>query len=282
MCRGAVMSNSYIRVSAYCVIAALTVFASAAPVSAAEKLRMGGTGSATVLMKRLGAAFIASEPDTTVEVIPGLGSSGGIAATRDGALDISISARPLKPDETGLVEIVAAITPYGFVSSNSKPGNIAKADVAGFYRSTTATWPDGSPVRVILRPSSDSDTALLGQTFPGMADAIDQVRTRIDVPLAATDQDNLEMAKTVPGSLVGTSLAQMLTEQHQSKLRFLTIDGVEPTLENLESGAYPYSRPFRLVFSDKPAPLVLRFLEFVASSEGEKLLREAGCLQAAP
>ncbi len=275
------MTNPFLRVSSCCLMATLTVCFAVLPVSAAETLHIGGTGSATVLMERLGAAFAANETDTKVEVIPGLGSSGGIAAARDGALDIAVSARPLKPAETGLIEIVAVITPYGLVSSNPKPGDIAKSDVAAFYQSTTSTWPDGSPIRVILRPKSESDTALLGQTFPEMAAAIDQVRTRIDVPLAATDQDNLELAKAIDGSLVGTSLAQMVTEQHESELRFLTIDGAEPSLENLENGKDPYFKPFRFVFSDKSPPLVQRFLAFVESSEGEKLLREAGCLQVA-
>lgn len=274
------MANPILRVSTCCVTAVLIMCAAALPVSATEILRIGGTGSATVLMERLGAAFAASDPDVEVVVIPGLGSSGAIAAASDGAIDLAVSGRPLKPIETGLIEVVAVRTPYGLVSSNPNPGDITSAGVASFYASPSASWPDGSPVRVILRPKSESDIALLGQTFPGMAAAIDQVRTRIDVPLAATDQDNLQMAKAIGGSLVGTSLVQMVTEQHQSDLHFLTIDGVEPTLENLESGKYPYFKPFRFVYPDKPAPLVLRFLEFVASSDGKKLLREAGCLQA--
>ncbi|AKH98935.1 phosphate ABC transporter substrate-binding protein, PhoT family [Hoeflea sp. IMCC20628] len=275
------MTNPFLRASSSCLMATLTVCFAVLPVSAAETLRLGGTGSATVLVERLAAAFEASESGLKVQVIPGLGSSGGIAAAQDGALDIAVSARPLKPAETGLVEVVAVITPYGLVSSNSKPGDIANADVAAFFASTTSIWPDGSPVRIILRPKSESDTALLGQTFPEMAAAIDQVRTRIDVPLAATDQDNLEMAKAIDGSLVGTSLAQMVTEQHQSELHFLTIDGVQPTLENLENGTYPYFKPFRFVHAENPEPQVERFLAFVGSSEGKSLLREAGSLPAA-
>jgi len=273
------MTKSCLRKSSFYALAVLIAFAAISPVVAAEMLRIGGTGSATVLMERLGAAFAARESDVKVAVVPGLGSSGAIAATIDGALDMAVSGRPLKPDEAGLIEVFAVRTPYGLVSSNPKPGDLARDDVAGFYASSNSTWSDGSPVRVILRPRSESDTTLLGQTFPGMAAAIDQVRTRMDVPLAATDQDNLEMAKAIQGSLVGTSLAQMVTERHQ--LRFLTIDGVEPTLENLESGDYPYFKPLRFVVADRPAPLVQRFLAFVESSDGEKLLRHAGCLQAA-
>ncbi|WP_290773251.1 substrate-binding domain-containing protein [Hoeflea sp.] len=246
----------------------------------ADTLRIGGTGSATVLMQRLGAAFEASHADTSVEVIPGLGSSGGIAAVLDNVLDLAVSARPLKPVEQGLTAIVAVRTPYGLVSSNPHPGDVAKTEVAAFYANPAATWPDGTSVRVILRPKSESDTALLGETFPGMAAAIEKIRSRIDVPVAATDQDNLEMASTIKGSLVGTSLTQIVTENYQSQLHFLTIDGAEPTLENLENGVYPYSKPYRFVFAEEPSPLVQRFMDFIASSEGKSILRASGSLSA--
>lgn len=275
------MPGSDLRSKATLAIAAATLSLAALPAAQADTLRIGGTGSATVLMQRLGAAFEATQTDTTVEVIPGLGSSGGIAAVHDGVLDLAVSARPLKPAESELIQIIAIRTPYGLASSNPEPGNIAKADVAAFYADPTATWPDGTSVRVILRPNSESDTALLGDTFPEMIAAIDKVRTRVDVPIAATDQDNLEMATSIKGSLVGTSLTQLMTENYQPHLRFLTIDGVEPTLANLENEDYPYFKPYRFVFSGQSAPVVQRFMVFVQSSEGESLLREAGSLPSA-
>lgn len=273
------MSGPTLRITSLLAITTIALSTMALASANAEVLRIGGTGAATELMKRFGTAFEATETDTTVEVIAGLGSSGAIAATMDGALDLAISARPLKPAETGLTETVAARTPFALVSSNPQPGNIASKDIAAFYSSPESVWPDGSPVRVILRPKSESDTALLGTTFAGMADAIEKVRERIDVPQAATDQDNLKMATSIKGSLVAASLAQIITEGHE--LQFLTIDDAEPTLENLENGKYPYSKPFRFVFSDAPAPVVERFMAFVGSGEGEKLLREAGCLPGA-
>lgn len=274
------MSRSRIKTVSLLAAAVLTCSLTALSTAHAQTLRIGGTGSATELMKRLGAAFEASQEEATVEVVPSLGSSGGIAAARDGALDIAISARPLKPDETGVIAVIAARTPYGLASSNPEPGNIAAADISAFYASTASTWPDGSPVRVILRPRSESDTALLGMTFQGMAEAIEQVRQRIEVPIAATDQDNLQMASDLGGSMVGMSLAQMVTEENN--LRFLKIDGVEPTLQGLENGSYPYSKAYTIVYQTNPGPLVLRFLEFMRSSDGETLLASAGCLPAAP
>ena len=35
-----------------------------------------------------------------------------------------------------------------------------------------AGWYDGVPIRIVLRPRSETDTALLGELFPGLAAAM--------------------------------------------------------------------------------------------------------------
>lgn len=267
--------------SCFAVIS-IALAAIGASAAAETTLLFGGTGSATELTRQLGASFAASEPGVSIEVIPSLGSSGGIAAVIDGALDVAVSSRGLKPaeSEADLAVLVLARTPFGMVSSVSDPGNIAAADLATFYTSTSSTWPDGTAVRVILRPKSESDTKLLGDMFPGMAEAIDQVRTRPEVPVAATDQDNAETAERIPGSLVATTLAQTVTEHR--KLHFMRIDGVEPTLANLEAGTYPFEKQFHFVFAASPNPLVARFIDYMRSPEAVAVLRDAGSLPGAP
>ena len=75
-------------------------------------------------------------------------------------------------------------------------------------------------------------------------------------------------------------MAQIVTEKPD--LHFLTIDGVQPTLENMERGAYPYRKDFYFVFPKRKAPAVERFIAFLHSKEGERLLREAGSLTPLP
>ena len=96
--------------------------------------------------------------------------------------------------------------------------------IAQLYQSNDPTWADGTPIRIILRPTTDSDTWLLGQTFPGMSAAMAKVRKRADLSIAATDQDNADMAEKTPGSLVGATLTQLQGENRD--LRFVPIDGV--------------------------------------------------------
>jgi phosphate transport system substrate-binding protein len=245
--------------------------------ASAESLRTGGPGAVTKILQRIGAAFAEREPGTTLVVMPNLGSAGAIAGVSDGLLDFAVSGRPLKPEEAkSLTAIVLASTPFGLASSNPDPGNIKSADIAAFYRNSASVWPDGTPVRVVLRPKSEVDAALLVDTFPNMAAAIDQLRERKELPVVATDQDNVLLAERLPGSLAAVTLTQVLTEN--AHLHFVAIDGVEPTLENFERGAYPYRKDFRFIFPHGTKPVVERFIAFLRSAEGERLLREAGNL----
>jgi phosphate transport system substrate-binding protein len=245
--------------------------------AAAETLRVGGTGAATELMRHLGASLLVAA-GIKVDIVASLGSSGAIRAVADGVLDIAVSGRRLNREEAakGLIEIAAVRTAFGFVTSHRHPNALKGADIAEIFTSGNFTWADGTPIRVILRPKSESDTALLGALFPRMSAAIEQARRRPDLPVAATDQDNADLAERVPGSLAGASLTQIETEKRD--LRFVAIDGVEPTLENLENGTYPYRKTMYFVVPAVPAPAVARLVAFLQSPQGRRALRETSTL----
>jgi phosphate transport system substrate-binding protein len=245
--------------------------------AAADTLRIGGSGGAIGTLKHLGAAF-AADSGTKVTVVPSLGSTGGIRAVGDGVLDIGVSARLLEPEEaaTGLVQVEVARSPFGLVTSHRSPNGLKSAEIAAIFKSEKPLWADGTPIRIILRPKGDSDIALLVASFPGMSAALEQARRRPDVPLAANDQDNCDLAERMAGSLTGSLLAQIMTEKRD--LRFVAIDGVEPTLANFEKGTYPYAWTMYLVFPAKKSPAAERFLAFVRSPQGQNLLRETGNL----
>lgn len=247
----------------------------------AETLRTGGTGAALVTLRLLGAAFTKAEPDIVIEVVEGLGSSGAMAAVAAGALDFCVSGRPPgDADDRSLRASVLARSPIGFVSSHPSPGDIRAADIADLFGSATSVWPDGKAVRVVLRPKNESDTQLLVSTFPGMVAALEKVRARPEVPVAATDQDNARIAQGLPDSLTFMSLMQLQTEN--LRLRFLTVDGVAPTLVNYQSGKYPYGKVFHLVVASRNSPALDRFLAFVRTPAGEAVLRQNGSLPGIP
>jgi len=62
-------------------------------------------------------------------------------------------------------------------------------------------------------------------------------------------------------------------------IKALLIDGVAPTLDNVASGRYPFTKTLALVWREDVLPPSARaFLEFVHSSEADGILRAHGYL----
>ena len=247
------------------------------PSGQAHELRVGGTGSATELLRVLLAAF-GKQAEVEGKVIPSLGSTGALHALADGALDIAVTGRAPKPEETaqGLTVAYTARTPFVIATSHPEPNGLSLPDLVQAFRSYQSTWHDGRPIRVILRPKSESDTALMGAIFPGLAPAIEEARRRPDVPVAATDQDNAGLAEQIAGSLIGSTLTQIALEKRN--LRAVPIDGHVPSMEAFERGTYPYVKPLYFVVNASPNAAVVQFIAFLQSPAGKAILRAANVL----
>lgn len=255
--------------------------------AAADTLRVGGTGTAAEMLRRVGAGF-ANETGVKIEVVPSLGSGGALRALADNKLGIAVSARPLTEKEraSGLKQVLVLRTAFVFATSKGNPNGLKSSDIPRIYADAKATWSDGKPLRIILRPRGESDVALMGRMFAGMDAAIEAARSRPDVPIAATDQDNVKIAERVPGSLTGTTLTQLKTERchvhfdastlqrtENPHLSVVPLDGIEPTLASFESGAYPYAKKFYFILGSNSAPSARRFVSYLQSPPGLKALR---------
>jgi phosphate transport system substrate-binding protein len=252
----------------------LVALALVAPASAST-LHMGGTGGATGPLRLIGAGFTAKSA-VPVEVIPGLGSSGGISAAMEGVLQVVVSGRTLAPAEAAgdLIPILTVCTPYVLATSHPSPVSLDRDSVAAIFSQTAPTWPDGVPIRIILRPKAESDNATLIALFPGMDRGLAQARTRDSVPIGATDQDNADLAEHIPGSLIGSTYAQILTE-HRA-LQFVAINGMLPDIDAMKSGRYPYAKRLYFIAARHAAREVLDFQEFLGSPAGVQAMRDSG------
>jgi phosphate transport system substrate-binding protein len=89
------MTFNFIRFGAF----AIAIFF-AGKAAAAVEVKIGGTGNALGTMREVAKAYSKRNPGAKITVLPSLGSGGGIKAAADGAIDIAVSSRPLKDDET--------------------------------------------------------------------------------------------------------------------------------------------------------------------------------------
>lgn len=253
-----------------------------ATVASAKPLQIGGTGAGIAIVRMLAEEYMSSYPDQRIEVLPSMGSSGGLRALTDGKIEIAMIGRPLRATESarGMRGGACLRTPLVLATSAAKPPSLARADVARLFGHADARWPDGSMVRVVLRYETESSTRLLVQYFPQMGTALEAARKRMDVPTALTDQENADIAEQMPGSLTAMAMMQILAERR--RLHMIPIDGVWPTIENLESGAYPFVAEVHLVLPELSAPAARQFVDYLLSSPARDTVRSFGAAVAAP
>lgn len=241
----------------------------------ARTVKVGGTGAATELLRQLAPGFKA-DSGINLEVIPGLGTSGALGALIDGKLGMAFSGRELRDKEkaVGLKVATTFRTPFGLATSREGLEDFKSADIARLYRADKPVWADGTPILITLRPSDESDNIVLSELFPGMAEALQHLRKRRDLSIAATDQDNADMGEKVKGSLISATLTQIVSEKRN--LRFVSIDGVAPSLDSFVGGSYAYGKSLHVVVPSATSPEAEAFIAFLATAAGKELLRQAG------
>lgn len=249
---------------------------------AAERARtitIGGTGCALGGMKHIAHALQKEHPELTVKIIPSLGSGGGIKGVLAGSLDVALSARPLNGREQaqGASAIEYARTPFVFVSATaSRRRAVTLEQAASIYGGDVHEWPDHTPIRLVMRPEADADTALLKAMSQAMEQAVRKALSRDGMLVAVTDQENADMLAKVTGAFGAASLTQIVAEKRP--LRALSLDGVVPSLKTLAQGAYPYYKVFYAVTGPHPSPDARLLLDFLISPEGRTILTKTGHL----
>jgi len=265
------------KVLTFALAAALSL---AAPAAVAQTIKIAGTGAAVGAMVLLAAEFRRSEPGVSFGSIEAIGSGGAIRAALAGALDIALISRPLGAADAaaGARAIEYARTPFVLAVSSSLPvRTITRAELARIYAGSMDAWPSGGRVRPVLRPADDIDTRYLKALAPEVGLAVEQALKRAGMLVASTDREAADIIEKTPGAIGASSLGLIWSEARA--MHALALDGVAPSLQALESGAYPHHKRLYMVIGKKGlTPQAKRFAEFVTSAPGKALLKRTGHL----
>jgi phosphate transport system substrate-binding protein len=244
-----------------------------APMQGSEGVRVGGSGVGLGGLQLLARAYQVQHPESRILILPSIGSAGGIRAVLDGKLDLACSARPLLESEKvpGLEGSNWATTPFVFVTHPATAAeDLSLKVVEDMYGVRRKTWQDGHPIRLVLRPKSDSSFAYLSGLTPGMRAALDRAHLLPGVCIGITDQEALANLERAPGSFGTAALGPILSESR--KVQILSVDGLRPT-----DPGYPFLLTLILVHRPGAASSNTKdFLEFIRSKQAQRLLLQAG------
>ena len=257
-------------------------FAAACPAgqSPPEKLIFAGSGTNLPIIRVLAQAFQKKQPDVTIDVPASIGSTSAVRAAADGAVAIGLVSRPLKEKEQrlGLEVVTFARTPLVIgVHPGVAEDNITYAEIIDIYRGKKTSWKNGKGILVLTREPGDSTIEVMDKGVPGFREVYDESQK---AKRWTTVFKDLEMDHTLartPNAIGYSDLGALKVEHHQIKP--LKVNGVAPTLKNVENGTYTLVKPLMFVYHKEKIPAAAReFLAFVRSKEGAKIMRTNGYL----
>jgi phosphate transport system substrate-binding protein len=235
-------------------------------------LKVGGTGMALASMRLVADAFTAAG-GATVDVLPSLGTAGGLRALGAGVLDLAIAARPLSAAEiaAGMAGRAYARTPIAFCTRLADPARaLTMPEVVRIFTGEMTSWPDGEPIRFLRRDPSDADWQVLASLSSEMARAVALARMRPGLVTTTNDQDNADTLESLPGSFGAVTLGQIAAERR--RLRPVSLDGILPSVALLEDGTWPLVRTLHAVHGPAVRPEALALLSFLRSAPGMAVL----------
>ena len=247
-------------------------------------LRLAGSGSNLPLTRALADAFLAKRPWLRIRVHESIGSTGGIRAVHDGALEIGLSSRPLKPEEQelGLVSIPYARVAVVLAANPTVPlRSVDREQLVALYSGSEQFWSDGSAVVVYQREPGDSGHLAARAAVPGFAEIDEQALADRRWSVLFHDRAMQEALVSTPGA-VGL-FDQGLAVIQDLPLLLLEFDGIRASEDNVRTGRYPITKDLAFVLpADDHDPLAHEFIAFVFSAEGQKVIRESGYVPLEP
>ena len=272
--------KQHLRISMSIAGAALLACGALATTAPAETvIKIGGTGSALAAMKQLGEAYEKSHPGISIRVLPSLGSTAGIKAVLGGGIDLGLASRPLSRSEQqqGAAEVNYAKSPFIIITNNKvRKQGMTIRELEDIYSGRSSTWPDGSRIRLILRPENETNTTLVRRLSPGMEQAMKAALARQGMIMAITDQESTDAVARTPGALGWATLSEVIGEKRP--VNVLSFNGVKPSLKAAADGSYPLAKSLYLVTTPKTTMAARQFVQFVLSPTGRRILAKSGNL----
>jgi phosphate transport system substrate-binding protein len=266
------------RAGKYIVLAVILIAAMSSTTFAAGK---GVTikGSTTVLPIAQAASEVFMEKNPSIDIsIQGGGSGVGIASLIDKTTDIANSSRKIKKEEidkakaagVSAFENEIALDGIAVIVNNANPVKaLTKDQIKAIYTGKISNWSQvGGKNEKIVVVSRDSSSGTY-EAFDELA--LNKERPRPDALTTASNQAVAQTISQTPGAIGYVGIGYL-----SERLKAITVDGIACTKETVISKKYPLARSLYMYTNGAPAGDVKKFVDFVLSKEGQKIVAEEG------
>jgi len=232
-------------------------------------ITIAGSTSVQPFAEVLAEEYMVLHPGVTINVQGG-GSSAGILAVTSGVANIGMSSRELKGDETKLNAIEIARDGLAIIVHPSNPvRNLTLSQIRDIYSRKIKNWSEiGGPnkeIDVVTREEgSGTRSAFVELALGGGA----------ITPTAIVQDSNGAAREVVMGDKA--AIGYISLGLVNDKVTPLELDGIASTTDNILNHNYKLWRRFLLLTTGEPTGEAKQFIDFILSTEGQKVLKTEG------
>ncbi len=249
------------------------------PAPSNQMVIVGSTTLLPVAQKAV-EAFKKRKQDPKINInITGGGSRTGINALVDGISDIAMSSRELKEEEKEKLrkkrmEAKGHIVAWDGIAPIVHPSNPVKnltiAQLKDIYTGKVTDWKavggKKGPIIVLSRDTSSGTHEVWSEMV------LNQEPVLAAAQIRATSEAVLDSVANNPNAIGYDGIDYV---EGNASVKSVSVDGVKASAAAISERSYKIARPIYMFTRGNPNALVVEFLEFVLSSEGQALVKEA-------
>lgn len=242
-----------------------------------KEVKIGGSSSTYPVMKILTDAYTAKVATTKANFATPSQSEVAIAGVKEGVFDVASISKQIKPEEKDnnldyheFAQDALLVATHPSVKGVT---NLTTENLKAIYSGKVTNWKElgGLDAKIVVldRPEDESAKKLLRKHYLG-----ENLKNSPNAVVMRKENELITAIQNTQYSIGAFSLGYAVS--NKVPVNKLSLDGIEPTAENIRSEKYKMVRHIGLVSQKSPKPAAKEMINFALSAEARKILSESG------